>query len=82
MQSATNTLNNGSGTRADRLGSGELPNSERTLDRWFDTSAFVAPGPQKFGNGGVVNGRRRTEPDDGHRQTHRNVHDTASGVER
>lgn len=52
VQSATNTLNIGSGTRADRIGSGELPSSERTLDRWFDTSAFTAPGPQRFGNGG------------------------------
>jgi len=52
VQSATNTLNIGSGTRADRIASGELPSSERTLDRWFDTAAFVAPGPQRFGNGG------------------------------
>jgi hypothetical protein len=52
VQSATNTLNIGSGTRADRLRSGELPSSERTLDRWFDTTAFAAPGPQQFGNGG------------------------------
>lgn len=52
VQSATNTLNIGSGTRADRLGSGELPSSERTIDRWFDTAAFTAPGPQRFGNSG------------------------------
>jgi hypothetical protein len=52
VQSATNTLNNGGGTRADRRGSGELPAGERTLERWFDTNAFAAPGPQKFGNGG------------------------------
>ena len=29
-----------------------VPAGERTLDRWFDTSAFTAPGPQRFGNGG------------------------------
>jgi hypothetical protein len=52
VQSATNTLNIGSGTRADRIASGELPSSRRTLDSWFDTAAFVAPGPQRFGNGG------------------------------
>ncbi|MBI1786997.1 MAG: TonB-dependent receptor [Acidobacteria bacterium] len=52
VQSATNTLNIGSGTRADRLRRGDLPSGERTLDRWFDTTAFSAPGPQKFGNGG------------------------------
>ncbi len=50
--SATNTLNIGSGTRADRLRSGELPASQRTLQRWFDIDAFRAPGPQMFGNGG------------------------------
>src|SRR5262245_36600778 len=52
VQSATNTLNTGSGTRADRFASGELAGDQRTLDRWFDVTAFAAPGPQKFGNGG------------------------------
>lgn len=52
VNSATNSLNIGSGSRADRSGSGELPNSERTLDRWFDISAFGPPGPQLFGNSG------------------------------
>ncbi|MGH9657540.1 MAG: carboxypeptidase regulatory-like domain-containing protein [Bryobacteraceae bacterium] len=52
IQSATNTLNIGTGTRADRLRHGALPSAERSLDRWFDTGAFVAPGPQQFGNGG------------------------------
>jgi hypothetical protein len=50
--SATNTLNTGSGTRADRLGDGNLPASERTPQRWFDLGAFTAPGPQQFGTGG------------------------------
>ncbi|MBI3678979.1 MAG: TonB-dependent receptor [Acidobacteria bacterium] len=52
VSSATNTLNIGSGTRADRLRSGELPAGQRTLDRWFDITAFAPPGPQQFGNGG------------------------------
>ncbi len=52
VQSATNTLNIGSGTRADRLSSGELPSGERSIEHWFDTTAFAAPGPQQFGNGG------------------------------
>lgn len=52
VSSATNTLNIGSGTRADRLGSGELAADQRSLARWFDLSAFAAPGSQKFGNSG------------------------------
>jgi hypothetical protein len=52
VNSATNSLNIGSGTRADRLRNGSLPVGERTIDRWFDTTAFTAPGPQLFGNGG------------------------------
>ena len=52
VQSAANTLNIGSGTRADRLRNGSLPVDQRTLSRWFDITAFAAPGPQLFGNGG------------------------------
>jgi hypothetical protein len=52
VASATNSLNIGSGTRADRLRDGKLPSSERSIDRWFDVSAFAPPGPQLFGNGG------------------------------
>jgi outer membrane receptor protein involved in Fe transport len=52
VQSATNTLNISSGTRADRLRNGSLAPDQRTLARWFDITAFAAPGPQLFGNGG------------------------------
>jgi len=52
VASANNTLNIGSGTRADRLGEGSLPSDQRTPQRWFDTEAFATPGPQQFGNGG------------------------------
>jgi hypothetical protein len=38
--------------RADRLANGVLSGSERTLDRWFDTSAFVNPRPFTYGNSG------------------------------
>ena len=31
------------GDRPDRRGSGVLDSSQRSIDRWFDTSAFVAP---------------------------------------
>ncbi len=41
--------------RPNLVGDPELPNSERTIDRWFNTDAFAAfsPSPQAFGNAGV-----------------------------
>ncbi len=50
--SANNTLNIGSGTRADRLREGSLSSSGRTVQRWFDTEAFATPGLLMFGSGG------------------------------
>jgi len=41
------------GQRADVLRDPNLPNSERTLARWFDTSAFAQPAQFTFGNQGV-----------------------------
>jgi hypothetical protein len=43
--------------RPDRIGSGELPSSERSIDKWFEISDFVypdlsGPDPQGFGNSG------------------------------
>lgn len=35
-----------------RIADGNLPESERTLYRWFDTNAFVAAAPYTFGNEG------------------------------
>jgi hypothetical protein len=52
VNSANNTLNIGSGTRADRLSEGSLPNDQRSVQRWFDTAAFATPGLLKFGNAG------------------------------
>ena len=49
---SNNTLNIGSGTRADRLREGSLPSDQRTVERWFDTEAFAVPGTQQFGNAG------------------------------
>jgi hypothetical protein len=49
----TNALNTGTGSQfPNRIGSGILPKSERTIDRWFDASAFVVPGQYIFGNSG------------------------------
>jgi hypothetical protein len=42
----------GGGDRPDRLRDGNLPSSERTIDRWFDVGAFVAPAQFTFGNAG------------------------------
>jgi hypothetical protein len=41
--------------RPNLIGDPELPDSERTLERWFNTDAFAAfsPAPQAFGNAGV-----------------------------
>ena len=40
--------------RADRIGDGNLPDSERTLDRYWDFSAFLLPptSSPRAGNGG------------------------------
>ena len=46
-------VNSAGGQRADVLRDPNLPNSERTLDRWFDTGAFAQPAQFKFGNQGV-----------------------------
>jgi hypothetical protein len=46
--SNTNTI----GGRPDRICDGNLPKSERTLQRWFDTSCFVVPANGRFGNAG------------------------------
>ncbi len=49
----TSNLNTGSGTQfPNRIASGVLPSSERSIDRWFDSSAFVAPAQYTFGNSG------------------------------
>jgi Carboxypeptidase regulatory-like domain/TonB dependent receptor len=41
--------------RPNLVGNPELPESERTLNRWFNTDAFAAfnPSPQAFGDAGV-----------------------------
>ncbi|MGH9341098.1 MAG: hypothetical protein ACRD1R_16250 [Acidobacteriota bacterium] len=41
-----------SGDRPDRLGSGWIEPSERTIDRWFRTEDFVSPAQYSFGDAG------------------------------
>jgi hypothetical protein len=49
----TNNLNTGTGSQfPNRIAPGDLPSGARTIDRWFDASAFVAPGQYIFGNSG------------------------------
>ena len=49
----TNNLNTGTGSQfPNRIASGELPSEHARIDRWFDASAFVAPGQYMFGNTG------------------------------
>jgi outer membrane receptor protein involved in Fe transport len=48
----SNSLNNGSGTYADRLRNGNLPVGQRSVDRWFDIDAFAIPGFRQWGNSG------------------------------
>ena len=57
---AANGLNNGAFQLPNRIGSGALPDGERTIQRWFNTSinpndpnrAFEVPAPFVFGNSG------------------------------
>ena len=51
--SAPGNLNNGQENRPDRVANGNLPAGERTIDRWFDTTAFVPhPDWATYGNAG------------------------------
>jgi hypothetical protein len=47
----TNVFSSGA-QRANVLRDPNLPNSEKSLTRWFDTSAFELPAPFTFGNAG------------------------------
>jgi carboxypeptidase family protein len=49
----TNNLNTGTGSQfPNRAASGVIPSGDRTIERWFDASAFAAPGLYIFGNSG------------------------------
>jgi hypothetical protein len=51
MTMASSTLNAGTGVQwPNRIASGVL--SDPTINRWFDTNAFVAPGLYNYGNAG------------------------------
>ncbi len=42
----------GGGDRPNRLKNGNLPTSERTIDRWFDLTAWASPALFNYGNSG------------------------------
>ncbi len=48
----------GFNARPNRIASGDLQKSDRTLDRWFDLAAFTVPANDTFGNAGrqIING--------------------------
>ena len=51
LDSTSNTSNSlGGRQRANRIKDGNLGRSERSIDRWFDTTAFVNPPTYTFGN--------------------------------
>jgi hypothetical protein len=43
---------NTSGGRPDRIGNGNLPADQRTLEHWFDAAAFAVPAAGHYGNAG------------------------------
>ena len=45
-------VNTGGGSRPDRLRQGTLDSGQRSLQRWFDTTAFTSPPPYTYGNAG------------------------------
>jgi hypothetical protein len=48
----TTTVNTGTGSRPDRIASGFLPSDQRSINRWFDVTAFTTPAPFTYGNAG------------------------------
>ncbi len=42
----------GNNCRPNRISSGELPSDQRSVNEWFDTSAFVTPAPFAYGDAG------------------------------
>ena len=59
------TVNTGTGSRPDRIGSGNLSGSQRSITHWFDQTAFTSPAPFVYGNAGrdILFGPGRTNLD-------------------
>lgn len=52
LAAAVSNSAGGGGDRPNRIRDGNLSESERSIDRWFDLGAFVAPAQFTFGNAG------------------------------
>jgi len=52
VSNAQDTSNGGPNDRPNRVADGNLPSDQRTIARWFDTSAFVVQPVNTFGNAG------------------------------
>jgi hypothetical protein len=52
VSNAQDTSNGGPTDRPNRVADGNLPSDQRTIAKWFDTSAFVVQTPNTFGNAG------------------------------
>src|SRR5262249_44065573 len=52
LASPVSNSDGGGPARPDRIRDGNLPSSERTIDRWFDVGAFVTPQQFTFGKAG------------------------------
>jgi hypothetical protein len=49
---SSDVANMGTTNYANRIGNGNLPSSQRTIDHWFDTAAFAVPAQYAIGNAG------------------------------
>ncbi len=52
VSNARDSCNGCPAERPNRIGNGNLPNDQRTIDRWFDTTAFQVQPQFTFGNAG------------------------------
>jgi hypothetical protein len=52
LATAVSNPGGGGGHRPKRIADGNLPAGNRSIDRWFDLGAFVAPAQFTFGNAG------------------------------
>ena len=53
LASGVSNSSGGGGDRPNRVADGNLPSSQRTIDHWFNTAAFVSPAQYSFGNAGT-----------------------------
>jgi hypothetical protein len=55
---SVDSSNTGTTEHPNRIGSGNLPSSQRTIDHWFNSSDFTTPAQYTFGDSGrnILNG--------------------------